>query len=80
MKKILSCAVAIAAAALAGCATQQPTASVEEVAAREYPTGSNIPRKGRSGVDGVKTYDREELERARAQMPQTPRGGLGGTP
>ena len=79
MKKILYCAVA--AAALSGCATtQQPTASAEEVAAREYPTGSNIPRKGRSAADGVKAYDREDLERARSQMPQTPRGGLGGTP
>ena len=78
MKKILF-AVA-AAAALAGCATQQPIASAEDLAAREYPTGSNIPRKGRSAADGVKSYDREELERARAQMPQTPRPGLPNTP
>ena len=76
MKNLLLCAAAIAA--LSGCAANQPVASVEEVNAREYPTGSNIPRRGRAGAtDGVQSYDREALERAREQAQQMPRPGLG---
>jgi hypothetical protein len=78
MKNLLLCAAVVAA--LAGCASNQPVASAEDVGAREYPTGSNIPRKGRSTTDGVKAYDREELERARSQAHQQVRPGLGGTP
>lgn len=79
MKKLLLSAAV--AAALSGCASNQPVASAEEVNAREYPTGSNIPRRARAGAtDGVQAYDREALERARDQMQQAPRPGLGGTP
>lgn len=68
-----------AACALVGCAADQPTtASNEPVSQREYPTGSNIPRKrSADSTDGVSTYDREALDRARNQTPQTPRPGLG---
>jgi hypothetical protein len=79
MKKILFCAAA--AAVLGGCAANQPVASTEEATVREYPTGSNIPRKSRAGAtDGVNTYDKEALERARDQSAQQVRPGLGGTP
>lgn len=79
MKRLLTSL--IAAAALAGCATPDANVAAEPSGAREYPTGSNIPRKSRPGeVEGVKTYSREELERARAQQVQTPRPGLGGSP
>src|SRR4051812_30265971 len=77
MKKILACAAALAA--LGGCAANEPIASADEATVREYPTGSNIPRKTKAGsTDGVSTYDREALERARSQMPQAARPGLGG--
>ena len=79
MKKLLLCAAA--AAALGGCAANQPIASTDEATVREYPTGSNIPRKSKAGsTDGVSTYDREALERARDQAAQQVRPGLGGTP
>jgi hypothetical protein len=69
----------VAACALAGCATDQTTAASEPMA-REYPTGSNIPRKRPAdSTEGVSTYDKEALERARQQMPQAPRPGLGNT-
>jgi len=77
MKKLLMCAAALAA--LGGCAANQPMASTDEATAREYPTGSNIPRKSKAGsADGVSTYDREALERARSTAQQAPRPGLGG--
>ncbi len=76
MKKILFCAAALAA--LSGCAADPAVTAADDISAREYPTGSNIPRKGRaSGPDGVSTYDREALERARAEQVQAPRPGLG---
>jgi hypothetical protein len=79
MKKILLCAAVFAA--LGGCAANEPVASTDEATVREYPTGSNIPRKSKAGAtDGVSAYDREALERARSQAPQSARPGLGGTP
>lgn len=76
MKKILLCAAAVAT--LSGCATDQAVTATDDVSAREYPTGSNIPRKGRSsGPDGVTTYDKEAIERARTEQQQMPRPGLG---
>ena len=77
MKKILMCAAALVA--LGGCAANEPMASTEEATTRDYPTGSNIPRKSKAGsADGVSTYDREALERARSTAQQAPRPGLGG--
>lgn len=79
MKSLLLWAAAVAA--FSGCASDPPVASADEVGAREYPTGSNIPRRARAAAtDGVSTYDREALERARDTMHQAPRPGLGGTP
>ena len=79
MNKILLSALAAAAFA-AGCATtQSSTEPAAERVDREYTTGSNIPKKTKPG-EGVQVYDREALDRARSQMPQTPRPGLGGTP
>jgi len=68
-----------ATCALAGCATDQPTTAASDAAVqREYPTGSNIPRKRPAdSTEGVSTYDKEALDRARQQMPQAPRPGLG---
>jgi Ni/Co efflux regulator RcnB len=78
MKKILLCAVAFASIA-AGCAsTQSSTEPATERVEREYATGSNIPKKSKAGADGVRVYDREALDRARNEMPQMPRGGMGG--
>jgi hypothetical protein len=68
---------ALACAMIAGCAaTQSNTEPVAEQVDRVYPTGSNIPKKTKSG-ENVQVYDREALERARTQMPQAPRSGLG---
>ena len=81
MNKILPSALFAAAAIAAGCAaTQSNTEPATERVEREYTTGSNIPKKTKPGAEGVQVYDREALERARNQMPQVPRGGLGGTP
>lgn len=81
MKAILILSALATTTLLAGCASNEPAATTEAVAQREYPTGSNIPRKRAPGeADGVSTYDREALERARNATPPTPRGGLGGTP
>jgi hypothetical protein len=79
MKKLMLCLAT--AAVLGGCASTEPVASTNEATVREYPTGSNIPRKSRAGAtDGVNSYDKEALERARDQAAQQVRPGLGGTP
>ena len=76
MINILFCAAALAV--LSGCATDPAVTASDDISAREYPTGSNIPRKGRaSGPDGVTTYDKEAVERARTEQQQMPRPGLG---
>jgi hypothetical protein len=78
MKAILILSALAAATLLPGCATNEPAAATESVAQREYPTGSNIPRKRAPGdADGVSTYSKEALERARNEQYQTARPGLG---
>jgi hypothetical protein len=78
IKTTLVLSLMASAMALGACATNEPAAATEQVSQREYPTGSNIPRKRDAGAtDGVQTYDKEALERARNEIPQTPRGGLG---
>ncbi len=81
MKQPVILSLVAAAAILAACATaNDPSAATEQVSQREYPTGSNIPRKRAPGeADGVSTYDKEALERARAEQYQTARPGLGRT-
>ena len=79
MKTLTLCTLAVAAL-ISGCATSEPAATTEAVAQREYPTGSNIPRKrAPNDADGVSTYDKEALERARTEAYQTTRPGLGKT-
>jgi hypothetical protein len=73
MKKILLCAAAFGSIA-AGCAsTQSSNEPATERVEREYATGSNIPKKTKSGTsEGVQVYDREAVERMRDQMPAPP--------
>ena len=74
MKPVLAAALL---AIVAGCASNEPV-EVNERLEREYVTGSNIPKKSRPGeADGVSTYDKEALQRARDAAVQTPRPGLG---
>lgn len=63
---------ALAAAALlaTGCATGDATVATESPSEREYPTGSNIPRKKNARADtntpmglGVRVHSRDDLER-----------------
>ena len=76
MKSVLAAA---ALALLAGCAANEPV-EVNERLDREYVTGSNIPKRTRPGeAEGVSTYDKEALQRARDAAVQTPRPGLGNT-
>jgi len=80
MNKTLLLSALAAAAISAGCATtESATEPAAERTEATYTTGSNIPKKTKSG-ENVQVYDREALDRARQQMPQTPRPGLGGTP
>lgn len=53
----------IAAGVLAGCANVEPNAAPMEE--KEFVTGSNIPRKDRTG-SGVAEYSREALEKFQA--------------
>jgi hypothetical protein len=60
-----------AAALLAGaCAAGDATVATESASEREYPTGSNIPRKKNATADanipmgmGLRVQSREDLER-----------------
>ncbi len=70
MNKSLVLALCLVAA---GCASG-PVEPNERLEA-QYVTGSNLPKKVKPGE--VTTYDAEALQRARDQMPQTPRPGLG---
>jgi hypothetical protein len=69
MKRLL---VPLAAALLlGGCAAPDAVSSADTPSEREYPTGSNIPRKSKAPADsnipmgaaGVRVYSREDLER-----------------
>lgn len=64
---------AIAAALIAGCAGPDTVTATESPSEREYPTGSNLPRKKGALADsnspsgmGVRAMSREEFERAQA--------------
>jgi hypothetical protein len=65
--------VAALAALLCGCAAPDTVTATESPSEREYPTGSNIPRKKGAVADanspsgmGVRAMSREEFERAQA--------------
>lgn len=55
----------------AGCVSTDAATANESVADREYPTGSNLPRKKNSGTpSGVIVLDKEQIERIRdMQLP-----------
>jgi hypothetical protein len=72
MKLILSCAAL--ALVLCACASQQPMATDEPVAADKHtPTGSNIPRRTPQ-PDATKTLSPEQME----QMRNAGRTNMGG--
>ena len=57
-------AVLLCTAALAGCAAPEAVTSTESPSTREYPTGSNIPKKNKQALTpGVQIYGPEALER-----------------
>ena len=69
--KILALSLVATALLAAGCATGDTTvANAESASEREYPTGSNIPRKKNAPADanipmgmGVRVHSKEDLER-----------------
>ena len=62
MKPILA-ALAAAAVAAGGCATEPATSTEGQSFSREYVTGSNIGRKkGEAPVDQIRIYSKEALE------------------
>lgn len=78
MKNLLLTLAAVSALA-AGCATDATTSSGEELSERVYRTGSNIPTKQKSGPsgEGLSTYDREALSRARDEAYRPPTRATG---
>ena len=79
MKKILICVFAAADPRRLRHRGLRPHRAAEREEA-VYRTGSNIPTRQRAGdADGVKTYDREALDRARNETAPVPRGGIPGS-
>ena len=78
MKNLILAALACAFLT-AGCATPETMSSNESATDREYPTGSNIPRKREAGPQaGVSVTDREAIERSGVtQIPMGPPRGRG---
>ena len=74
----LAAALLLAGACAAPDAT---TRTAESPSEREYPTGSNIPRKNRDlKAEGVSVHTREDLERIQNMGRVTPGKNPGGTP
>lgn len=81
---------AISASLAGGCAAPDAvTAAVprDTPSEREYPTGSNIPRKSRAPADsniplglGVRVHSREDLERMQGSGSGAPSKGSGLSP
>ena len=70
----------LAVALLGACASAENTAK-EPFVEREYPTGSNLPRRADSAPPAVSTADREAVERMRDQQilpPPRSSGAAGG--
>jgi hypothetical protein len=69
---------------LAGCATAETVATSESPSEREYPTGSNIPRKAKSAnpqADGIRVHSREDFERVQSMgTGVSSRGSAPGSP
>jgi hypothetical protein len=68
--------IALAVTLLVGCSTTE-TAEGETASRREYQTGSNVPRKNRSG-DKVQTYGSDSLQVPLPPPSQPPAGAGGG--
>ena len=73
MKSTHLAAAVVAAALAAGCAGPETVTASESPSEREYPTGSNLPRKKNATADsnspsgmGVRAMSREEFERFQA--------------
>jgi hypothetical protein len=65
----------LAASMLVACSTTE-TAQSDGAAAREYQTGSNVPRKNRSG-EKVQTYGSDSVQTP-LPPPSRPPAGAGG--
>jgi hypothetical protein len=69
---------------LAGCAAPETVATnTESPSEREYPTGSNLPRKNKSAnpqADGIRVHSREDLERIQGMGTGVPQRGSGLSP
>jgi len=82
MKKLLG--VMVLPLVLAACASADNVSTVaESPSAREYPTGSNIPRKAserNTSAEGVRVHSREDLERIQTMGNGAPSKGSGLTP
>jgi len=72
----------LAAPLLCACISTDNTSAKEPFVEREYPTGSNLPRRANSSPSGdVSTMDRDALERMRdAQIQQHPAPAAPGGP
>lgn len=68
--------IALAVTLLVGCSTTE-TAEGETASQREYQTGSNVPRKNRSG-DKVQTYGSDSVQLPLPPPSRPPAGASGG--
>jgi len=82
LRKLL---LAAACVWLAGCASTENVATTESPSEREYPTGSNIPRKNKTAAnptaEGIRVHSREDFERVQSMGNGTSsRGSAPGSP
>jgi hypothetical protein len=77
----------VAAALVGGCAATDASVATESPSEREYPTGSNLPRKKNVRADsqlpmglGVRVHSREDLERMQGSGHGAPSAGSGLSP
>lgn len=71
-------ATAAVSALLSGCASPDSVSTAESPSVREYPTGSNIPRKNRDPKsEGISVHSREDLERLQGSGYNAPSAGAG---
>ncbi len=82
VKKLLSLA-AVALAATACAAPDVVNTAAESPSEREYPTGSNIPKKAsqrNTSAEGVRVHSREDFERMQTLGNGAPSKGSGLSP
>jgi hypothetical protein len=72
----LAALIALAVTLPVGCSTTE-TAEGETASQRQYQTGSNVPRKNRSG-DKVQTYGSDSVQVPLPPPSQPPAGAGGG--